>query len=237
LTDQHDLKDRVALVTGASRGIGFAVARAMARAGAHVIAVARTKGGLEELDDVITQEGGTVTLAPFDLSKLDQIDAVVASIYQRFQRLDILVANAAQLSPLSPMAHSNPKDWEKTFAINVHANHRLIRSCDAVLRQSDAGRVIFTTCSIAREHKAFWSAYAASKSAMETLAHTYALEVRKTSTRVNLVDPGPVATGLRAAAYPGEDASPLPRPKEVAGLFVEAASPTFTGHGQLIERP
>ena len=236
MSAQPVLQDRVALVTGASRGIGFAVARAMARAGAHVIAVARTRGGLEELDDVITQEGGLVTLAPFDLAKLDQIDALVASIYQRFQRLDILVANAAQLSPLSPMSHSNPKDWEKTFAINVFAIQRLVRSCDAVLRKGDAGRALFSTCSIARDRKAFWSAYAASKSAMETLVHTYALEVQNTSLRVNLIDPGPVATGLRAAAYPGEDASALPRPKEVADMFVSAAAPSFDGHGLLIER-
>jgi len=236
LTEEKSLTGRVALVTGASRGIGFAAARAIAAAGAHVIAIARTQGGLEELDDVVTKEGGKVTLAPFDLTKLDQIDAVVASIYQRFGRLDILVGNAGQLSPLSPMAHSNPKDWEKTFAINLHVNQRLVRSCDAVLRKSDAGRAIFTTCSIARERKAFWSAYAASKSALETLVGTYALEIRKTSLRVNLVDPGPVATALRAAAYPGEDVTTLPRPKDVAGLFVKAASPEFIGNGELIER-
>lgn len=235
MTTDQPLKDRVALVTGASRGIGFAVARAMAKAGAHVIAIAKTTGGLEELDDVITQEGGFVTLAPFDLMKHDQIDAVIASIYQRFERLDILVGNAAQLSPLSPISHSNPKDWEKTFALNVQTNHRLIRSCDAVLRNSDAGRAIFTTCSIGRERKAFWSAYAASKSALETMVQTYALEIQKTNLRVNLVDPGPVATGLRAAAYPGEDASSLPRPKDVADLFVKAASPDFTGNGLVIE--
>ncbi len=235
MTDQAPLKDRVALVTGASRGIGYAAARALAAAGAHVIAIARTKGGLEELDDEITRDGGMVTLVPFDLANMDQIDAVVGSIYQRFERLDILVANAAQLSPLTPMAHANPKDWEKIFAVNVLVNQRLIRSCDAVLRNSDAGRAIFTTCSIAREKKAFWSAYGASKSALETMVHTYSKEVQKTSLRVNLVDPGPVATNLRAMAYPGEDPASLSQPGDVASLFVSAALPSFQGHGQLIE--
>lgn len=235
MTDQPPLKDRVAIVTGASRGIGFAVSRALAAAGAHVIAIARTKGGLEELDDAITRDGGMVTLAPFDLAKLDQIDAVVGSIYQRFERLDILVANAAHPSPLTPMAHSNPKDWDKTFALNVFANQRLIRSCDALLRNSDAGRAIFTTCGIARDRKAFWSANAASKAALETMVQTYALEVQKTPLRVNLVDPGPVATNLRAMAYPGEDPSTLAKPDDVAGLFIDAALPSFQGHRQIIE--
>ncbi len=228
------LAGRLALVTGASRGIGFAVAKRFAAEGAHVVATARTVGGLEELDDTVKAAGGSITLAPLDLMDLDQIDVLGASLYQRFQKLDILVGNAGSLGRLTPMAHADPKEWERVFRLNVHANQRLIRSLDAVLRQSDAGRAIFVTSGAAAGEKPFWAAYGASKAALDTLVKTYAEETRKTNLRVNLISPGPVATQMRAAAYPGEDPADLTQPDELAGLFVDLADPACVRHGEAV---
>lgn len=228
------LAGRVALVTGASRGIGAAVARQLARAGAQVVLTARTTGGLEEVDDQIRQEGGTATLAPLNLTQHDQIDVLGASLFQRFGKLDILVGNAAILGSLSPMAHADPKKWRQVFDLNVHANHRLIRSFDALLRQSDAGRAVFVTCAAANAEKPFWAAYGASKAALNAMVKMYAGETAKTPLRVNLIDPGPVATRLRAQAYPGEEASDLRQPDDVAAAFVELCLPACTRHGEIV---
>lgn len=228
------LAGRVALVTGASRGIGFAVARRFAAEGAHVIATARTVGGLEELDDAVQADGNAITLAPVDLMQLDQVDVLCASLYQRFKKLDILIGNAGALGKLTPIAHADPKEWQRVFTINVHANQRLIRACDAVLRQSDAGRAVFVTSGAAQGLKPFWAAYAASKAALDTMVKTYAEETRKTNLRVNLLSPGPVATGMRAQAFPGEKPETLTQPDQLAELFVQLSEPACIKHGEIV---
>ena len=229
------LEGRIALVTGASRGIGFAVARRMAEEGAHVVALARTQGGLEELDDIITEKGGKCTLVPMDLRVSDKIDALGASLYERFGRLDILVGNAGMLGELSPVGHISPKLWEETFSVNTHANFRLIRSLDPLLRQSEAGRAIFVSSEIASEHRAFWSLFSASKVALEALVMGYAAEIGNiTNVRANIIHPGPVATAMRAKAYPGEDQEKLNKPWDVTGKFVEMATAEFTDNGRII---
>ncbi len=228
------LAGRVALVTGASRGIGFAVARRFAAEGAHVIATARTVGGLEELDDAVQADGNAITLAPVDLMQLDQVDVLCASVYQRFKKLDILIGNAGMLGKLTPMAHADPKEWQRVFTLNVHANQRLIRACDAVLRQSDAGRAVFVTSGAAQGLKPFWAAYGASKAALDAMVKTYAEETRKTNLRVNLISPGPVATGMRAQAFPGEKPETITQPAQVAELFVRLSEPACSKHGEIV---
>jgi NAD(P)-dependent dehydrogenase (short-subunit alcohol dehydrogenase family) len=203
------LDGRLALITGASRGIGAALARRFAAEGAHVILVARTVGALEELDDEIRAGGGAATLVPLDLREFDKIDQMGAALYQRFGKLDVLVGNAGVLGLLSPMGHIAPKTWVEVIDTNLTANWRLIRSLDPLLRLSEAGRVIFTTCAAARETRPYWGAYAASKAALETMAKIYAGEVARTAIRVNLVDPGIVHTKLRAQGFPGEDRAGL----------------------------
>ena len=233
------LADRIVLVTGASRGIGRAVAKAVAAEGAHVIAVARPRsvGALESLDDEIRALGGSATLSPFDLTDGDAIDRLGAAIYERWGRLDAVVGNAGRLGVLSPVTHIDPKEWERTFAVNVHANFRLIRSLDPLLRRADDGRAIFVTSGAARRSKAYWGLYAASKAALETLVLTYAAECRLSGVKVNLVNPGPVRTAMRAQAYPGEDPETLPAPEDVTPLFVELLDPACTLHGQRIDYP
>jgi len=227
------LSGRTALITGASRGIGAAVAKRYAAEGAHVILAARTRGGLEEVDDAIRAETGKrATLVTLDLRNLDSIDALCASIYQRFDGLDILLGNAAMLGTLSPVAHVAPDVWEEVFTVNVTANHRLLRAADALLRQSDAGRALFVTSGVTQGVFAYWSAYAASKAALEQLVMVYAAEVSKTGVRANLVDPGIVATALRAQAFPGEDPGKLKRPEEITELFMELAEPGCSVNGQ-----
>jgi len=228
------LAGRVALVTGASRGIGAAVAKAYAREGAHVILLARTTGGLEEVDDAIQSAGGTATLLPLDLMKPDQIAAIGPALADKFRRLDILVANAGILGPLSPVAMSSPKDWENAYKLNVMANYHLIRTLDPLLRGSDAGRAIFVTAAEAHRPPAFWSAYAGSKAALEAIVAAYAKEVAKSPLKVNIVDPGAVRTTLRSEAFPGENAQNLPAPEDVVETFIALASPQHSESGCLV---
>jgi NAD(P)-dependent dehydrogenase (short-subunit alcohol dehydrogenase family) len=228
------LTGRLALVTGASRGLGAALAKRFAAEGAQLVLTARTVGGLEEIDDAVRVAGGTATLVPLDLTDFDAIDRLGLSLYERFGRLDVLVGNAAFLGTLSPVGHITPRDWAAVVNLNLTANWRLIRSLDPLLRRSDAGRAIFVTDALARTPKAFWGAYAASKAALETLALVYADEVANTKVRVNLVDPGPLRTALRARAFPGEKPEMLPAPESVADAFVALAEAACTGHGELI---
>jgi NAD(P)-dependent dehydrogenase (short-subunit alcohol dehydrogenase family) len=229
------LAGRIALVTGASRGIGAAVAKRFAAEGAHLILIARTVGGLEEVDDEIRQATGTrATLLPLDLANGDQIDQIGPSIHQRFGRLDIIVGNAATIGPLSPIGHIAAKDWDRIIAVNMTANWRLMRTLDPLLRLSDAGRAIFVTCGVAVGVHPYWGAYAASKSALETLVRTYAGEAAKTNLRVNLIDPGIVATKLRAAGFPLEDATRLRRPEEAMDGFLDLALSDCRRNGELV---
>jgi NAD(P)-dependent dehydrogenase (short-subunit alcohol dehydrogenase family) len=226
------LAGRVALVTGASRGIGRAVALAMAREGAHVIITARTTGALEELDDEIQQAGGSATILQLDLKRLEKIDQLGPTLYQRWGKLDILVGNAGFLGALSPIAHVTDDAWTNVMSTNLAANWRLIRTLDPLLQRSDAGRAIFVTSGAADKATAYWGLYAASKAALETIVKTYAAEVSTTNVRANLINPGATRTNMRAKAYPGEDANLLPTPDEIAPLFVELALPSHleTGH-------
>ncbi|MCG6859099.1 MAG: SDR family NAD(P)-dependent oxidoreductase [Salaquimonas sp.] len=227
------LQDRIALVTGASRGIGYHAALGFAREGAHVIAVARTVGGLEELDDAIKAEGGAATLVPLDITDYDALDRLGAEIDKRWGRLDILLANAGMLGGLSPLGHIEPKTFGKVFDLNVTANWRLIRSLDPLLRASDAGRAIFLSSGAAHSTRPFWGAYAASKAALEALARVYAGESAKTSIRVVIVDPGAMRTAMRAQAMPGEDPETLPDPGEIVPDLVMLASPQMQENGKI----
>jgi NAD(P)-dependent dehydrogenase (short-subunit alcohol dehydrogenase family) len=223
---------RIVLVTGASRGIGRAAAIALAGAGAHVIAVARTVGGLEETDDAIQKAGGAATLVPMNLRDGDAIDRLGASIFERWGRLDAFLGNAGVLGQLTPLAHLDPKVFQEVLEVNVTANWRLIRSLDPLLRQSEAGRVLFVTSGAARKHTAYWGAYSASKAALESLALTYAAECGETTKiKVNLINPGPMRTAMRKKAMPGEDPATLPVPDEIAPKIVEMLSPGWDSNG------
>jgi len=234
------LEGRIALITGASRGIGRAVAERFAAEGAHIIALARTTGALEELDDAIkaagSQEGAT--LVPVDLTDLGKIDMIAASIHERFGHIDVLVSAAGQLGQLSPAPHLDPKTWSKTLALDLDVNYRLIRALDPLLRQSAAGRAIFTTSERARQPKAYWGMHAAAKAGLEALVLSYADELTKTDMRVNLVDPGPTATRLRRQAFPGEptDAQIAPEDPAITDLYVGFATAGCTAHGTLATR-
>lgn len=218
------LKDRVALITGATRGIGAAIARCFAAEGAHLVLVGRTVGALEEVDDQVRAAGGdSATLVPLDLCEHGRIDQLALALHQRFGRLDILVGNAATLGTIGPMGHMAADKYQAVMDLNLTANWRLVRAFDPLLRLAPAGRAIFTTCRIGHEPTAYWSAYAMSKAGLEMMARTWAEELGHTRVQVRLVDPGPVRTGLRRAAFPGEDPATLKGPDEVAGLFLEAA--------------
>ncbi len=230
-----DLNGRIALVTGASRGIGAAVAELLAAAGAHIVAVARTTGGLEALDDRIREKGGTATLVPLDLMDYDGIDRLGGALYERFGKLDILVGNAGLLGPLSPLGHIDPKQWENVLAVNVTANWRLIRSMDPLLRRSDAGRAVFISSGAATNVRAFWGPYSVSKAALDALVRTYAEETRTTPVRVNLFNPGPTRTKMRAQAMPGEDPMTLPTPEEIAAHIVKLVDPALSETGMLYD--
>jgi NAD(P)-dependent dehydrogenase (short-subunit alcohol dehydrogenase family) len=227
------LSDRVALVTGASRGIGHATALALSKAGAHVVAVARTVGGLEELDDTVRGLGGSATLVPLDLKDYPGIDRLGLALHQRFGRLDVLVGNAGILGPLSPLGHVEAAAWDEVMAVNVTANWRLICAADPLLRLSDAGRVVFLSSGAAASATAYWGPYSVSKAALETLARTYAAETVSTNIRVNLFNPGPVRTRMRAQAMPGEDPMTLESPDAIAEKIVELCLPAMQDTGKL----
>jgi NAD(P)-dependent dehydrogenase (short-subunit alcohol dehydrogenase family) len=231
------LADRIALVTGASRGIGAATALKVAEAGAHVVAIARTVGGLEEIDDQIRAVGGSATLTPLDLQDLEGIDRLGAALHERYGRLDILVGNAGVLGPVSPLGHVEPKAWDEVMTVNVTANWRLIRSMDPLLKLSDAGRVVFVTSGIVNNPRAYWGSYAVSKAALQVLARTYAHETVTTSIRVNLFNPGPIRTRMRAQAMPGEDPLTLETPDKPAAKIVDMCLPSFKETGKLYNYP
>lgn len=228
------LEGRVALVTGASRGIGRAVALRFAEEGARLILTARTQGALEEVDDEVRKLGDGATLVVEDLTDFDTIDRMGAAVFERFGHLDALVGNAGQLGVLGPIGHTDPATWDQVMAVNVTANWRLIRGFDPLLRASDSGRAIFVTSAISRAPRAYWGAYTVSKAALEAMVLTYAAEVAKTRVRVNLIDPGATRTALRARAYPGEDPMTLKTPESLAGLFVELADAACTRHGEVV---
>jgi NAD(P)-dependent dehydrogenase (short-subunit alcohol dehydrogenase family) len=222
------------LITGASRGLGAALAERFAAEGASLVLVARTAGALEEVDDRVRAAGGRATLVPLDLAEGHAIDQLGGALAERFGRLDVLVGCAAELGPLSPLGHLKPQALERVMTVNATANYRLIRSLDPLLRAAPAGRAILVTCAQARAGKPYWGGYAASKAALEALVMAYAAETRRTAVRVNLIDPGIMRTRLRASAYPGEDASKLPEPTTVTDAFVALAETACTDHGQLI---
>ena len=229
------LAGRIALVTGASRGIGYAAAIALARVGAHVIATARTVGGLEELDDAIKVAGGTATLVPLDLRDTDGIARLAAAIEERYQRLDVLIGNAALGASNSPLDHFHPKEWDEVMTVNVAANWHLIRFLNPLLRRSDAGRVVFLTSGAGTNPRAYRGLYSASKAALDAMARTYAAETAATPVKVNLFNPGPTRTGMRAAVMPGEDPMTLPTPQEVAETIVPLCLPGFSETGKLYD--
>ena len=229
------LADRIALVTGASRGIGYATALALAKAGAHIVALARTVGGLEELDDAIKALGGSATLVPLDLKDYAGIDRLGPALHERFGRLDVLVGNAGILGALSPLDHVETKVWDDIMAVNVTANWRLIRALDRLLRSSDAGRVVFVSSGVAALALAYWGPYAVSKAALEALARTYAAETVSTAVRVNLFNPGPTRTRMRATAMPGEDPLSLQLPDRVAEKMLDLCLPEFQETGKVYD--
>lgn len=218
------LKDRIALVTGASRGIGKAAALALANAGAHVVAVARTPGALEALDDEIrAATGQPATLVPMDIGEVDGLDQLGRAIHDRFGRLDILVHAAALLGSLTPVSHIEPKHWDRVVAVNLTGSFRLIRSVEPLLRASEHPRAIFLTSGRAGRPKAFWGTYGVTKAGLEHLVRTWADELEQTKVRAILLDPGVMRTRMRAEAMPGEDPSTLPDPSEIGPLIVELA--------------
>jgi NAD(P)-dependent dehydrogenase (short-subunit alcohol dehydrogenase family) len=228
------LDNRIALVTGASRGIGRAVALELAREGAHVIAVARTIAGLEELDDAIRKVGSGATLVPLDLRDGEAVPRLAGAIAQRWRRLDILVGNAGVLGTLTPVHQIDPKQWIEAIDVNVNANLRLIQFLDPLLKESDAGRAVFVTSGAVQHLRPFWGTYSTSKAALDALVKTYAHESATTRLRVNLFSPGPVRTIMRAKAFPGEDPMTLPTPEEVAPRIVDLVLPSEDRNGQTI---
>ncbi|MEM9600627.1 MAG: SDR family NAD(P)-dependent oxidoreductase [Pseudomonadota bacterium] len=229
------LEGRITLVTGASRGIGYAAATALAAAGSHIVAIARTQGGLEDLDDAIAAAGGTCTLVPMDLTDFDQIDRLGALLHDRYGRLDGLLCNAAILGGITLTNHTTPKDWMKVMDVNLTAPYRLIRSMDPLLRESASGRAGFMTSSVARAPRAHWGAYAASKAGMEAFVRCWADEIDNiTNIKVNLLNPGATRTQMRAKAMPGEDPETLPSPGDIAPLIVNMLSPDYADHDTLV---
>jgi len=229
------LASRIALVTGASRGIGYATARALAKAGAHIVAVARTQAGLEELDDEIRQAGGSATLVPLNLSDFDGIARLGAALHERHGKLDILIGNAGVAGPSSPLGHIDLKAWNDVIAVNVTANFQLIRCMEPLLKRSDAGRAVCVTSAAASKASAYLGPYAASKAAVETLARAWAQETAATSLRVNLFDPGPIRTRMRASVFPGEDPMTLDTPEQAAEFILPLCAPDWSETGKLFE--
>ena len=231
------LSDRIAVVTGASRGIGRATALALAAAGAHVVALARTQGALEELDDEIRAQGSSATLVPVDLQDLDALDRLGAAIHERWGKLDVLLGNAGILGELAPITHVDQPLWDAVMRINVTANYRLIRSLDPLLRASDAGHAVFVSSGAAHKCTAYWGPYSISKAALEALVRTYAAETVTTPVRAMLVNPGPLRTDMRRAAMPGEDPTTLRTPEDLAPHIVRMCLPAWTDTGKLYDFP
>ncbi len=234
------LEGSIALVTGASRGIGRAVALDLARSGAHVIALARTQGALEDLDDAIRSLGSEATLVPCDLEDFEALDRLGAAIFERWGKLDIFIGNAGVLGPVTPLAHVGPDQWEEVLAVNVTANWRLIRSLDPLLRAAEAGRVVFISSSAGHSAhlKPYWGPYAVTKAALDALARTYAAETMNvTRVRVMAVNPGPLRTRMRAAAMPGEDPMSLRTPEELAPKILALCAPEWEQTGKLYDFP
>ena len=228
------LAGKVALITGASRGIGAAVAERFAREGAHVVLAARTVGGLEEVDDAVRAAGGSATLVPVDLRDFIKIDELAAALLDRWARLDILIGNAAEFGVFSPLGHIDPATWNEVVDLNLTTNWRLIRAMDPLLRAAPAGRAIFVTSGVARGVFPYWGPYAISKAGLEMLVKIYAGEVAKTRVRANLIDPGIVRTRLRARTFPGEDPAALPSPESVTDAFLALALPECTRNGEVV---
>jgi NAD(P)-dependent dehydrogenase (short-subunit alcohol dehydrogenase family) len=229
------LEGRIALIAGASRGIGAAVAQRFAAEGARLVLAARTVGGLEEVDDAVRRIGGSATLVPIDLTDGAAVDQLGGALHEKFGRLDILVGNAASLGELTPVGHIEPKTWDETVAINLTANYRLIRSLDPLLRLSESGRAIFVSSGAAHHCNAFWGVYAATKAGLEALVKCYAAEMRNTTVRANLVHPGAQRTRMRARAFPGEDPATLPAPEEMTDVFVDLAEAACTRTGEVVK--
>lgn len=230
-----DLSDKTALITGASRGIGAAVAKAYAKAGAHVVLLARNVSGLEQVDDEITASGGKATLMPVDLLQLETLDNLGPTIYERFGKLDIFVGNAGLLGTLGPLAQADPKEFQKVMDVNLMANYRLIRTLDPLLRASTKGRAIFvSTGAGVTKGRAYWGAYSVSKAGLESMVQVYADETRETNLRVNIIDPGAVRTEMRKSAKPGENPMSLPAPEEITQEFLNLAANECTKHGEII---
>ena len=229
------LTDRIALVTGASRGIGAALALELAQAGAHVVAVARTVGGLEELDDKIKAAGGSATLVPLDMKDTDGIARLAAALKERYGRLDVLVGNAGLLITPSPVGHIEPKQWDNMMAINVAANWHLIRACDEILQASDAGRAVFLTSALSWIARPYFAAYAASKAALDALVRTYAAECASTKVRVNLFSPGQTRTRMMSVAFPGIDPESLPSAEDVVKAIVPLCLPSCSETGKVYD--
>ena len=229
------LAGKVALVTGASRGLGFATAMHLAHQGAHVIATARTKGGLEELDDAVKAAGSTATLVPMDITDYPAIDRLGAVIFERWKKLDILIGNAGTLGKLTPVAHIDPKVWDDALAINLTSNYRLIRSMDPLLRASEHGRAVFVTSGLAHKCFPYWGSYSIGKAGLEALMKTYAAEVATTNIRVNCFSPGPTRTKMRATAMPGEDPETLPSAEDVSAQIIPMCASDFTENGAVFK--
>jgi NAD(P)-dependent dehydrogenase (short-subunit alcohol dehydrogenase family) len=230
---ERSLDGRLVVVTGASRGIGYEAALEAGRRGAHVIAIARDVSGLEALDDTMKACGGSTTLVPLDLTDFTALDRLGLSIFERWKKLDGLIANAAILGPITPVGHIDPADFDRVFALNVTANYRLIRSLDPLLKQSDAGRAVFLTSGAARNGQPYWSAYSASKAALEALVRAYAAELKAGPVRVNVLDPGQLRTDMHAEAFPGLDPNDFDLPSVVAPKLIDMIEPVFCESGLL----
>ncbi len=230
-----DLTGKIALITGASKGIGAAVAKAYAKSGAHVVLVARNQSALEKIDDSIRSHGGTATLMPLDLMKLDDLDKLGPAIAQKFGKLDIFVGNAGILGTLTPLPQISTREFQHVMDTNLHANFRLIKTLDPLLQASEAGRVIFVTTGDAVVNgQAYWGTYAISKAALETMTYVYAAENEKSSVNINLIDPARVRTDMRASAKPGEDPLALPTPEDIADKFLDLATNQYARNGEKI---